>query len=205
MNKILVEIEHLSAGYNQNIVLRDLSLKIYEHDFLGITGPNGGGKTTLIKVILGLLKPQSGEIRFASEALKNRTGYLPQTSWIDKQFPIVVSEVVASGLSSEKTLSKAQKKERVQAIIREMGLEKLSDRPIGQLSGGQLQRALLGRAIIRQPELLILDEPNSYLDAEFESHFYRLLEEMNRKAAIVLISHDIDAIRSMTKNVLIMN
>jgi zinc transport system ATP-binding protein len=204
MNKILVEIEHLFAGYNQNIVLRDMSLKICERDFWGITGPNGGGKTTLIKVILGLVKPFSGKIKYA-DSLKNRIGYMPQTNSIDRQFPIVVSEMVASGLNATPKLSPEEKKERIQSVIREMGLEELENRPIGQLSGGQLQRALLGRAIIGQAELLILDEPNSYLDAGFESHFNRLLSEINRQAAIVLISHDTDAIAAMTKNTLIVN
>jgi len=204
MNKTLIHIEHLCAGYDRHIVLNDLSLQIFECDFLGITGPNGGGKTTLIKVILGLLKPFSGKITYA-DSLKNRIGYMPQTNTIDRQFPICVSEVVASGLSAQKKLSPMQKKERIETVVCDMGLESLKNCPIGQLSGGQLQRTLLGRAIIGQPELLILDEPNSYLDAGFESHFNRLLLEINKQAAIVLISHDTDAIATMTKNVLTLN
>ncbi|MDR2843634.1 MAG: ATP-binding cassette domain-containing protein [Candidatus Symbiothrix sp.] len=205
MNKILVDIEHLSAGYNRNPVLKDLSLQIRERDFLGITGPNGGGKTTLAKVILGLIKPTAGHIRFADKLLRKHTGYMPQTHRIDTKFPIIVAEVIASGLMAEKHLSSTEKKARVQEILTEMGLEKAADKPIGELSGGQLQRTLLGRAIINRPELLILDEPNSYIDAAFEAHFYQLLQEMNQDTAIVLISHDMDSIHSMTKNVLTIN
>jgi zinc transport system ATP-binding protein len=205
MNKVLVDIEHLSAGYNGNVVLKDLSFQIREQDFWGITGPNGGGKTTLVKVILGLIEPLSGRVDFPDRGLKKRIGYMPQIHWIDKKFPILVSEVIASGLSSENDMSRAGKKERVNDMIREMGLESIAGKPVGELSGGQLQRTLLGRAIINRPELLILDEPNSYVDKPFESYFYRLLEEMNQKTAIVLISHDMEAIASMVKTVLLVN
>jgi zinc transport system ATP-binding protein len=205
MNKLLVDIEHVSAGYNNKLVLRDVSLKIYEQDFLGITGPNGGGKTTLVKVILGLIRPVSGTVRLAHAGLKKRIGYMPQTNSIDKKFPILVSEVIASGLSSEKGMSSSQKQERVRETLLEMGLETMADKPVGELSGGQLQRTLLGRAVINRPELLILDEPNSYIDKTFATHFYELLQELNQKTAIVLISHDMDAVASMVKKQLTIN
>jgi zinc transport system ATP-binding protein len=201
MNKVLVDIENIHAGYNGRIVLKDLSLKIYDRDFLGIIGPNGGGKTTLVKVILGLIKPLSGSVRFAHKELKHRIGYMPQTNYIDRKFPILVSEAIESGLSSEKKMNKSQKKEKVQEMMREMGLEKSRNQPIGELSGGQLQRTLLARAIVNAPELLILDEPNSYVDKSFEMHFYELLQEINKKTAIVLISHDVDTVTAMSKNI----
>jgi zinc transport system ATP-binding protein len=156
-------------------------------------------KTTLVKVILCLIKPVSGTIRFAHAGLKKRIGYMPQTNYIDKKFPIRVSEVIASGLISEKGMSSVQKQERINETIREMGLEMMASKPIGELSGGQLQRTLLGRAIINRPELLILDEPNSYIDKTFATHFYKLLQELNRETAIVLISHDMDTVASMVK------
>jgi len=204
MNKLLVNIKHLCAGYNDQVVLNDISLKIYERDFLGITGPNGSGKTTLVKVILGLNKPLSGHIEFAS-GLEHRIGYMPQINWIDKKFPIVVSEVIASGLNTHHCRMTGDTKKRVKETIAEMGLENIAEKPIGELSGGQLQRTLLGRAIINHPELLILDEPNSYVDAAFESHFNQLLQQMNRQTAIVLISHDMDNIHSLTHNVFTLN
>ncbi|GHV59863.1 zinc ABC transporter ATP-binding protein [Bacteroidia bacterium] len=205
MNKVLVDIEHISAGYNREIVVDNVSFQICKQDFWGITGPNGGGKTTLVKVILGLLPSISGTIRFADKNLKNRMGYMPQTNLIDRKFPILVSEVIASGLSSEKKMTNIQKKERIHETIQSMGLETISAKPIGELSGGQLQRTLLARAIINRPELLILDEPNTYIDPVFETYFYDLLREMNRTTAIVLISHDMDAVASLTKKVLTLN
>jgi zinc transport system ATP-binding protein len=205
MNSVLVDIEHLSAGYNGEKVLDDVSFQICEQDFWGITGPNGGGKTTLIKVILGLLPPLSGSVRFIAKNLKNRIGYMPQTHQIDRKFPILVSEVIASGLLSEKAMPAVHRKERVLETIHSMGLEAIASKPVGELSGGQLQRTLLARAVINRPALLILDEPNAYIDPVFETCFYQLLREMNQTTAILLISHDMDAVASLTGKVLTLN
>lgn len=202
MNKVLVDIDHLSAGYHREKVLDNISFQICEQDFWGITGPNGGGKTTLAKVILGLLPALSGTVRFVDTDVKNRIGYMPQTNLIDRKFPILVSEAIASGLCSEKTMTRLQKKERVQETIQSMGLQTIAAKPIGELSGGQLQRTLLARAIINRPKLLILDEPNAYIDNAFETYFYKLLQEMNLTTAILLISHDMDAVTALTKKVL---
>ena len=204
MNDLLVNIEDLNAGYNGKIVLRDVSLRIYKQDFLGIIGPNGGGKTTLIKVILGLLKPISGTISFMEKDLKDKIGYMPQTNYIDKKFPILVSEVVESGLVSKK-IDQSEKKQKIEDIIQTMGLKEIADKPIGELSGGQLQRTLLARAIINEPELLILDEPNTYIDNRFESKFYELLKEINKKTAIVLISHNTETVMANAKNIACVN
>ncbi|MDH6311435.1 zinc transport system ATP-binding protein [Parabacteroides sp. PFB2-10] len=210
MNK-LIELRHITAGYGEKVVLRDVSLDVWENDFLGIIGPNGGGKTTLLKVILGLLTPTAGEKRFfdrEKETASLKIGYLPQINKIDKKFPISVWEVISSGLSSEKPLfrrfSQTQEK-RIQEVIKQMGLEELETRPIGELSGGQLQRVLLGRAMVSRPQLLILDEPNSYVDKRFESRFYELLQEINRESAIILVSHDMGTILPMVKNIACVN
>ncbi|MDL2322465.1 ABC transporter ATP-binding protein [Bacteroidales bacterium OttesenSCG-928-A17] len=204
MSEKLIDIKNLHAGYDRKVVLKDVSLSIYKNDFLGIIGPNGGGKTTLIKVILGLLKPFSGTVDYKKN-IKEQIGYMPQINTIDKKFPILVREVIESGLMSENGLKKAEKEERTVRILKEIGMEDLADRPIGELSGGQWQRTLLGRAIISEPELLILDEPNSYIDKRFESHFYQLLQEINKNTAIVLISHDIGTLVSMVRNVACVN
>ena len=154
MTKPIIEIKNLSAGYDGRNVLHDINLAVYERDFLGIIGPNGGGKTTLVKCILGLLKPTGGEISFNC---KPSLGYLPQYSTIDRKFPISVEEVILSGLSIQKSLTSRftpEQKEKGKQIIARMGLEGLEHRAIGQLSGGQLQRALLGRAIISDPSVL---------------------------------------------------
>lgn len=207
----LIEIENIKASYGSKVALKDVSLSIWKDDFLGIIGPNGGGKTTLLKVILGLMKPCAGTIRFfnnGEEIPSLKIGYLPQMNNIDKKFPISVRDVITSGLASQKRLFRSfstEQHERVNHVMEQMGLEELPNRAIGELSGGQLQRVLLGRAIVSRPQLLILDEPNSYVDKRFESHFYKLLEEINKESAIILVSHDIGTVLSMVKNIACVN
>lgn len=211
MNKIL-ELQNISAGYNNKPdILKNVNLTVYENDFLGIIGPNGGGKTTLLKTILGLIRPSEGKILFYKNArriAKPNIGYLPQINNIDKKFPISIYEVVASGLTRPPRMMFSRKdkhKERVREVVRKMGLDEYIHKPIGGLSGGQLQRALLGRAIVDNPEVLILDEPNSYVDKGFEADFYKLLEEINLATAIILVSHDVGTILSMVKNIACVN
>ncbi|MDR0894546.1 MAG: metal ABC transporter ATP-binding protein [Prevotellaceae bacterium] len=203
MSKKLLEITGLSAGYDGHTVLHDVNLTIYEHDFLGIIGPNGGGKTTLIKCILGLLKPVAGQITGSCTI-----GYLPQYTMIDKKFPITVEEVILSGLSSQKSLTSrftAVHKEKACQIIARMGLEGLEQRAIGELSGGQMQRALLGRAVISDPDMVVLDEPSTYIDKRFEARLYQLLAEINRDCAILLVSHDIGTVLQQVKSIACVN
>lgn len=205
MNDVLIEIQNLNAGYDGKTVLKDVSLSIYKNDFLGIIGPNGGGKTTLVKVILGLIKPFSGSIVYKENSLRQRIGYMPQVNSIDRKFPILVKEVVESGLMSNKNLTKVERQKKIQQILNETGMETMAEKPIGELSGGQWQRTLLGRALISDPELLILDEPSSYIDKRFENHFFQILREINKDTAIILISHDIGTLISMVKNVACVN
>lgn len=209
--KHILSLEGISAAYNNKTVLHDINLNIYSHDFLGIIGPNGGGKTTLIKVILGLLKSTTGVITYFSngQPVDHLTmGYLPQCNNIDKNFPVCVKEVVLSGLCSKKTLTSSfnrQQQEKADYIIARMGLEALAKRHIGQLSGGQLQRALLGRAMISDPQLLILDEPSTYIDKQFESRLYELLTDINKDCAIILVSHDIGTVLQNVKSIACVN
>ena len=210
MTPILI-LEHITAGYEQKTVLRDVNLTVYDHDFLGIIGPNGGGKTTLVKVILGLLRPLAGKRSFFRNGQPTdnlKMGYLPQYNLIDKKFPISVEEVILSGLSGEKGLLRrytAGHHARVKEVVARMGLEGLEHRAIGQLSGGQMQRALLGRAVISEPDIVILDEPNTYIDKRFEAKLYELLEEINRHCAIILVSHDIGTILQTVKSIACVN
>lgn len=218
--KPIIEIRNLSAGYDNRTVLHDVNLNVYDRDFLGIIGPNGGGKTTLIKCILGLLKPMGGEIIFHSpespdaasqssgSSFQPSLGYLPQYNTIDRKFPISVEEVILSGLCIQKSLSSRftlEQKEKGRLIIARMGLEGLEHRAIGQLSGGQLQRALLGRAIISDPSVLILDEPSTYIDKRFEARLYELLAEINKECAIILVSHDIGTVLQQVKSIACVN
>lgn len=206
MNKSLIEIRNLSAAYDRRTVLHDVNLTVYERDFLGIIGPNGGGKTTLIKCILGLLRPTGGTIVYHGDPLT--MGYLPQYNTIDRKFPISVEEVILSGLSSKKPLTSrftAAHKEKVRQVVARMGLEGLERRAIGQLSGGQLQRALLGRAIAGDPQVLILDEPSTYIDKRFEARLYELLAEINKECAVILVSHDIGTVLQQVKSIACVN
>lgn len=228
MNTPLIEIKNLSAGYDSRTVLRNVNLTVYDRDFLGIIGPNGGGKTTLIKCILGLLKPTAGEILYSDKRFvtsdkqgsaaqrpaltANRSvlkmGYLPQYNSIDRKFPITVEEVILSGLSSQKSLISrftATHREKARQVIARMGLEGLEKRAIGALSGGQLQRALLGRAIISDPALVVLDEPSTYIDKRFEARLYELLAEINHDCAIILVSHDIGTVLQQVKSIACVN
>ncbi|MBE6281480.1 MAG: ABC transporter ATP-binding protein [Bacteroides sp.] len=210
MNSI-IQISNLNAAYEGKTVLSQVNLTVYERDFLGIIGPNGGGKTTLVKCILGLHKPEQGNIRFfknGKEVSNINMGYLPQYNSIDRKFPISVYEVILSGLSKQKPLLQRYNKahhEQVRQIIARMGLEGLEERAIGELSGGQLQRTLLGRALVSNPEVVILDEPNTYIDKRFETKLYSLLEEINRERAIVLVSHDIGTVLKNVKTIACVN
>lgn len=210
MNSV-IRINGLCAGYNGKNILSHVDLNVYERDFLGVIGPNGGGKTTLVKCILGLHQPSEGEIRFyknGQEVHDINMGYLPQYNNIDRKFPISVYEVVLSGLSKQKSIFwkySSNQHDAVRQIISRMGLEGLEDRAIGALSGGQLQRALLGRALVSNPEVVILDEPDTYIDKRFETKLYSLLEEINKERAIILVSHDIGTVLKNVKTIACVN
>lgn len=191
----LIALRNVSMGWDGRNILSDVSLVVRRGDFIAITGPNGGGKTTLLRIILGLLKPSGGVVERCDLTL--RTGYLPQKNMIDSHFPISVREVVMSGLLASKNLSAREREERYLHTMRNMGLTGHENKSIGVLSGGQLQRALLGRAVISQPELLVLDEPLSYIDKRFEHQLYGLIEEYARNTTIILVSHEMSRIAGM--------
>ena len=206
MSKPLVILQDIRTGYFAKTVLRDVNLEVYPDEFIGVIGPNGGGKTTLIKVILGLQPIFSGKRFFPSG--KPTIGYLPQASQVDKSFPITVKELVSSGLSGRRRwlpyLTAGQRKQ-VSSMLQEAGLSHLALTPIGELSGGQLQKALLSRALIDNPDLLILDEPNTHVDKQFEQELYSWLTKLNKQMAILLVSHDIGTISPVIKSIACVN
>jgi len=209
LNK-LVEIQNLSVAYDSKMVLEDASFSIYENDFIGVIGPNGGGKTTLLKAILGLIEISSGSISFHGEMeiRGSKIGYLPQVNKFDNRFPISVYDVILSGLVNQKNWKSGflkKEKSKVDEIIHSLGIENIAHKPIGELSGGQMQRVFLGRAIVSEPKLLILDEPDTYVDNQFESELYKRLNELNKVMAILLVSHDVGTISTYVKSIACVN
>ncbi|MDQ2179469.1 metal ABC transporter ATP-binding protein [Marinifilum sp. D714] len=203
MNKLL-ELKSINAAYDDKLVLKDVDLVVNQNDFVGIIGPNGGGKTTLLKVILGILKPVSGEMHVNGSTI----GYLPQINQIDKKFPISVQDVVLSGLMGVKKLFgkySPENRKRANELMDQMGILHLKKKNIGELSGGQLQRVFLCRAIISDPQLLILDEPDTYVDSNFEGELYDILDQLNDHIAIIIVSHDVGTICSHVKTIACVN
>ncbi len=206
----LITLEGVGVAYDGYEALHEVDLTISEGDFLGVIGPNGGGKTTLVKAILGSV-PHTGTIRFAPalcERGERLIGYMPQLSDFDRAFPISIVEVVLSGLQGRRGfISRYTRDDRRKAVslLDKMGIGAVAYHPIGAVSGGQMQRALLCRAIIADPKLLILDEPTNFVDNRFEHELYHTLRELNERMAIVMISHDIGTITSLVKEIVCVN
>lgn len=208
--KDLVIMHDVSVAYDGVEVLEGVDLRIKEDDFLGVIGPNGGGKTTLVRTILGLV-PYRGEIEFAPELYRGKEpliGYMPQISKFDRAFPISLLETVLSGLQGRRgflSWYSAADRRKALELLEIAGVGEAADSPIGEVSGGQLQRALLCRAVISDPRLLILDEPTNFVDSRFEKDFYRVLRLLNRRMAIVMVSHDVGTISTVVKEIVCVN
>ena len=199
-NKHILEIEHLWVKYDAVTVLEDINLSVYKHDFLGIIGPNGGGKTTLLRSILGLVKPEQGKVKFMGGKpclQQSRIGYVPQHSLFDQNFPVSVLDVVLMGRLASRKMLRNYRDEDINAArtaLESVGMLKYQNRQIGQLSGGQQQRVFVARALVGDPLLLLLDEPMSSVDTTMQEEFYELLASLKRGMAIIIVSHDISAI-----------
>lgn len=206
----LVRMHDVSVAYDGYEALEKVDLEIGADDFLGVIGPNGGGKTTLVKAILGAV-PYTGTIEYAPELFHNGErliGYMPQISDFDRAFPISLLEVVLSGLQGRRGFcSRYTKDDRRKALqlLEEAGIGDAARKPIGEVSGGQMQRALLCRAVIADPRLLILDEPANFVDNRFERELYESLRRLNERMAIVMVSHDIGTISSVVKGIVCVN
>lgn len=203
MTKHLIEINNLTFKYENNIILNDVSFDITQNENIGILGRNGGGKSTLIKILLGFIKPVSGSVKYNID--RKKIGYLPQIREFDASFPISVYDLVISGLTNKKNLFRKfsrQEKKTASDIMEEFGISELRDKLINEVSGGQLQRALIARALISNPELIILDEPESFLDKNFESKLYSKLKMMD-DSTIIIISHELDEVYKHIDSVLL--
>lgn len=200
-NNPIITLKDIDMSRSGKTVLSDVNLTVDRGDFIAVTGPNGGGKTTLLRIILKLLEPTRGSVEyFNAEGRSTDTlsiGYLPQKNMIDSRFPITVSEVVGLGLPKDCRLDKEARLDRIGEMVELVGLESHSNASIGALSGGQLQRTLLARAIISKPELLVLDEPLSYVDRHFEQRIYSIIKSLAADTTIILVSHDMTTIATM--------
>jgi zinc transport system ATP-binding protein len=203
----VIRIRDLWAGYDEDPVLEGINLSVWESDFIGLIGPNGGGKTTLIKVLLGLLPPQRGEVQIMGKPVeegRQHIGYVPQVVVFDREFPISVWEVALMGRLGKRGLFRyysTEDQEIVAEALRKVEMLDQRKRAIGELSGGQRQRVYIARALATQPDILLLDEPTASVDPQISGSIYELLNELNQKVTILLISHDMSAISSYTKTV----
>lgn len=210
MREPIITIRDLGVSYDRVQALEHVDLDIYADDFLGIIGPNGGGKSTLVKAIMGVI-PYRGTIHYADSIIRHNKphiGYMPQISSFDKAFPISVLEVVMSGLQAERGMLRSYgsgERTRATEVLKLAHLDDLAKRPIGELSGGQLQRVMLCRAIVSEPKLLVLDEPANFVDNRFENELYNLLHHLHDRMAIVMVSHDVGTISSVVNNIVCVN
>lgn len=202
----VIALENVTFSYSKKKVIDQLNFKIFERDFVGLIGSNGAGKSTLLKMIAGLLKPDQGEIRLFGQVYQDfkdweRIGYVPQKTHLNPLFPATVKEIVLSGLYHRKKIwHRVTKQDHQKAAdaMAAMGIESLATERIGKLSGGQQQRAFLSRAIINNPDLLILDEPTVGIDAETQENFFSMIQHMHQQHRItfLMVSHDLDMMYS---------
>ncbi len=200
-NNPIITLDQVGVAYAGDPVLQGVSLAVGRGDFMAITGPNGGGKTTMLRLMLRLLQPTSGRVAYwdqGQEVPALKFGYLPQKTAIDSRFPVTVEQVVAMGLKlpGMRRLTAAER-QLVEGTIALMGLGDVAHHAIGALSGGQLQRTLLGRAIIGNPDVLVLDEPLSYVDKQFEQRLYDIVAQQSRHSTVILVSHELSVISGM--------
>lgn len=211
MSNSVIDIQNVSFSYSDVKVLEDISLQIMEDEFIGIIGPNASGKSTLLKLILGLIKPDTGTIKILHSEVDNLSGligYVPQHITFSRDFPITVLEAVLLGHVTNGSLffnyTSAQK-ESALAALKAFEIVNLVDRQLGSLSGGQLQRVLIARALVCQPEILILDEPTANVDLKSEENIFSLLKNYSEHMTIIVVSHDVAFISAYVDRVACLN
>ena len=205
--KPIVSIENATFAYDSQVVLENVNLHIQPRDFVCVVGPNGGGKTTLLKLMLGLLEPQQGSIRILGERPEkvcSRVGYVPQHSHVDPQFPASVLDVTLMGrLGRSRRIGPFRRSDRrcAKEALSLMGLGELQNRGFSTLSGGQRQRVMIARALAGEPKLMLLDEPTSNLDITAETELHEYLDKISRDITVVIVSHDIGFVTHYVRTV----
>ena len=205
--RTIIELDSIYAGYNHESVIRDVNMTVMERDFIGLLGPNGGGKTTLFRVLLGLLEPSAGTASIFGEPVRqgrSHLGYVPQVIEFDRDFPISVWEVALMGRLQRRGLLQrysAEDKAATERALESVDMLELRDRHIGELSGGQRQRVYIARALAGEPDILLLDEPTASVDAPARTSIYELLRDLNEHMTIILSSHDVGVVSAYVKTV----
>lgn len=197
MKNPILSVKKLRVGYGENIVIKEASFEIEKGDFISVVGANGSGKSSLMRAILGLIKPISGSVKYGKNINNKRIGYLPQETKIDLNFPATVREIVLSGnlgQMSKKIFYSRSEKQKMADALKLLGISKLMSKSFSELSGGQKQKVLLSRALAATDKMLILDEPSNNLDYRSRNEFYELLKKLNKEQnlTIVMITHDLD-------------
>ncbi len=207
----VLQLEDVWVKYGDNVVLEGITFTLYEGDFLGIIGPNGGGKTTLLKAILGLAAPSRGTVKVFGDAPENsrrHIGYVAQKIEFDQDFPLSLLDVVLMGRCSSKGLLRRYDESDVvsaEEALKKVGMYECRDAQVGALSGGEQKRVFIARALVSMPRLLMLDEPSASIDAAYLEEFYDLLKRLNESVTIVMVSHDIGAISTHVKQIACLN
>lgn len=211
MKPYAVELKDVWFSYDEKVILSGINLRIEQGDFTAIIGPNGGGKTTLLNIMLGLLKPDRGTVKILGSPPReasHRIGYVPQGIDVKRRFPISVIDVALMGRLSRSRPGRGyseEDKEKAENVLKKVGLWDYRYDPIYFLSGGQLQRLFIARALATDPEILFLDEPTSHVDPEFQIDLYDFLNELNKKVTIILITHDIGVVSRYIKSIACVN
>ena len=210
LNEPAVILNHVYFSYNKKYVLENVNLRVKHGEFASIVGPNGGGKTTLLKLILGLIKPDSGEITVLGNTpgkSRLRIGYMPQYTHFDMQFPVTVLDIVLMGRLGHSLWGRYTKQDINAAMssLEEVELQHMSNELFRELSGGQRQRVLIARALCVNPELLLLDEPTANIDPEVEETLFVLLQRLNQRMTILLVSHDLGVVSKVVRSVICVN
>lgn len=208
--EVIVDCRHLSFGYGESLVLEDVNFTIHRGDSLCVIGPNGGGKSTLVRLILGLIEPGRGSLQILGQSprkAQRAMGYVPQAMRFDAQFPISALDIVLMGRLDRLTVGRFSRecREAARAALDEVGMADLANRPFSDLSGGERQRVMIARALACEPELLLLDEPTANIDLSIEAQLIETLIKLRHKMTILMVTHDLDLVSSIGDSILCVN